>query len=75
MIGPILHVDMTPTEDLPLRILRSYRENCNTRWSSASDGEGPVGGWMAQMNADQRRRGEILDRAIALLQQAEAGRR
>lgn len=26
---PILHVDMTPDADLPLRVLRAYRKNCD----------------------------------------------
>jgi hypothetical protein len=60
---PILHVDMTPDEDLPLRILRAYRSNCDCRWVA----EPPSPLWDA-MNADQERRAKILDLAIAKLQ-------
>ena len=63
---PIMHVDVTPDEGLPLRILEAYRENCNVRWEVHGLGEGE-NQLYDTMNADCERRAEILDRAIALL--------
>jgi len=61
---PIIHVDATPDEEYPLRILRAYRENCNCKW--VSDTENPV---IEQMNKDCHQRAVILDAAITLLEQ------
>jgi len=36
---PIIHVDMTPNNDLPARILRAYLENCNCKWEVWSFGK------------------------------------
>ena len=65
---PIEHVDGTPDNLYPLRILRTYRENCNCMWSeSSSDGEVkyPL---LKLMNDYQIKRAEILDRAITILE-------
>ena len=35
----IHHVDGTPNEEYPLRILRAYRENCNYRWEDNTEGK------------------------------------
>jgi len=37
---PIEHVDGTPDNLYPLRILRAYRENCNCMWSESTNGLG-----------------------------------
>ena len=64
----IQYVDMTPDEDLPLRILRAYRHDCDMRWDTA--GLGPAQTLIYEvMNDSQGLRAEILDRAIAKLQQ------
>ena len=63
---PILHIDATPDDDYPLRILRAYRENCNVKWIAATT-PSSVCEAMNEMN-DQR--AKILDRAITLLEKA-----
>ena len=62
----IVHVDAMPNEDYPLRILRAYRENCNVKFATSTDGtsNSPLLDIMNDMN-DQR--AIILDRAIAKL--------
>jgi len=60
---PIMHVDCTPDDEYPLRILRAYRENCNVRW--ASDLDNPL---MVAMNEACQKRAVILDKAISILQ-------
>ena len=64
----VAFIDATPNEDYPLRILRTYRENCNCRWVSTLDS--PV---YEMMNEASEKRAEILDRAIATLEQALKG--
>ncbi len=65
----IIYVDATPDEEYPLRILRVYRENCNCQWSDSTDPnkivENPL---LKSMNDDQDKRADILDRAIAKLE-------
>ena len=63
----ILNIDGTPDEGYPLRILKAYRENCDCRWTTGTDGHcgDPV---LRLMNDDNDRRAVILDRAIAILQ-------
>lgn len=65
----ILHVDATPNEDYPLRILRAYRHNCDVVYSptdTTSKGIEIIN-MMTQWNIE---RAEILDRAIATLEKA-----
>jgi len=57
------HIDLTPDSDLPLRILRAYRANCNRMWET--DSPDPV--WDL-MNEDQKMRAKILDEAITKLE-------
>lgn len=59
----ILYLDATPDNEYPLRILRAYRENCNSMWATSTDGacDNPL---FTMMNEHQRQRAEILDRAI-----------
>lgn len=63
-----LHVDETPDEDYPIRILRAYRERCDYLISSTTlmDGEkeNPL---FVEMNKLQKKRAKILDRAIKKL--------
>jgi hypothetical protein len=60
---PVLHIDATPDDGYPLRILEAYRENCNMRWVTGSDGkcEDP---FYELMNQLQEERAKILDSAI-----------
>jgi hypothetical protein len=60
---PILHIDMTPNEDLPIRILETYLQNAKVKWQPTYPN--PV---LEKMNEDQDKRIEILTRAIAKLQ-------
>ncbi len=71
----IMHVDATPDGEYPLRILRVYRERCNSRWSStwgsvSNQEENPV---CVAMNKWQDERAEILDKAIAILEEHMRG--
>lgn len=59
----IIHIDGTPNEDYPLRILRAYRENCNCRWESPGENE-----LLKLMNLQCEKRAAILDRAISILE-------
>ena len=63
--APLLHVDATPDNDYPLRILRAYRENCNVKWIAT-----PPSVVYDQMNEMCDQRAKILDRAITLLEKA-----
>ena len=69
---PIKYVDMTPTDDLALRILRAYRADCNCRWVTDTDGS-TVGSnpLLLMMNQHQEQRAEILDKAIGILEKGE----
>lgn len=62
---PIIHVDATPDEAYPIRILRAYRSNCDVRWKFTPPSE-----LCDILNANCELRAEILDRAIALLKAA-----
>jgi len=63
---PIWHIDGTPNDDYPLRILRVYRENCNSYWvvEGIPDNEKLI---YDMMNEYQKQRAEILDKAIEKL--------
>jgi len=60
----VYHIDSTPNEGYPLRILKTYRENCNSKWSSTSDDNS----LLEVMNKHQDQRAEILDKAIEVLE-------
>ena len=63
----IQYVDGTPNEDYPLRILRSYRQQCDCMWAESITGEEPLNPLLKMMNDQNRHRGEILDRAMKKL--------
>ena len=66
---PILHVDATPDEDYPLRILRAYRENCDCMWATTTDGkEDAASPLLVLMNEHNRKRAIILNKAILFLE-------
>ncbi len=60
---PIIHVDATPDDDYPLRILRAYRENCNCKWVAD-----PPSALTDMMNEHCDKRAAILDKAIECLE-------
>lgn len=60
---PIIHIDSTPNEGYPLRILKAYRENCNCKFVATS-----LSPLIKRMNEDCDRRAKILDRVIAILE-------
>ena len=63
---PVEHIDSTPDEDYPLRILRAYRQNCNSYWEvhGLTEDEKRI---YDIMNEDQDKRAKILDAAIEKL--------
>ncbi len=63
----IKHVNATPDDDYPLRILRAYRENCNVKFATTSDGSSDSL-LLDVMNDMNDKRAAILDRAIAALE-------
>ena len=70
----IMHVDCTPDEEYPLRILRVYRENCNVKWSSTTEeGVKETNPLLIQMNKDCDKRARVLDEAIEMLSGVEKG--
>jgi hypothetical protein len=66
------HIDATPNEGYPLRILRVYREACDLRWEEIGDGSiRNPSALLSAMNATQDVRAAILDRAISKLTASE----
>jgi len=61
------HVDATPNDGLPIRILTAYREDCNLAWATTTDGTPSDSPLVASLNELQRQRASILDRALAAL--------
>lgn len=62
-----LHIDATPNETYPLRILQAYRRLGDARWSSSSmeiDDNHPL---IKAMNDAQEKRNALLDKAIEVL--------
>ena len=68
MIEPMIHVDATPDEDYPIRILRAHRSNCDLRWSSTTTGDDETNPLVIAMNELNDKRAALLDKAIALLE-------
>jgi hypothetical protein len=62
---PIKHIDMSPTPDLALRILRAYRADCDCFWEVPS--ELPAKELYYAMNETQKERAKLLDEAINTL--------
>lgn len=61
----VKHIDATPDDGYPLRILRAYRASCDMRFHA-----NPPLALVDKLNDLQERRAEILDTAIALLEAA-----
>lgn len=71
---PILHVDATPDEEYPLRILKAYREICDCEFSESTNRGGQIiSPLIKAMNEHNEKRAEILDRAIAKLRITSTG--
>ena len=62
----IMYIDATPEKNYVLRILMAYRENCNIKWCTGTDGtcDNPL---YQKMNEDQEKRAKLLDEAILKL--------
>ena len=62
----IIHIDATPDDGYVLRILQAYRENCNSKWATSTNGEcdNPI---FDLMNKHQDQRAELLDKAISII--------
>lgn len=63
-----LHIDATLTPDYPLRILRAYREHCNSRWSSSGCGGETDSPLIQKLNELQEQQAELLDKTLAILE-------
>jgi len=62
----IEQVDATPDIKYPLRILQTYRENCNCKWST--DTQGNCDNELFKiMNEHTDQRAKILDKALEIL--------
>lgn len=66
---PIEHIDGTPNDDYPIRILKAYRQNCNCYWEvhGLPKKEALI---YEMMNEHQRQRAKLLDKAIRILEKA-----
>lgn len=67
----IMHIDSTPNNDYPLRILRAYRANCDVKWSdntSSAENEKQLNPMLKLMNNHCDERAIILDNAISVLE-------
>jgi len=65
---PLLHVDMTPTPGLALRILREYLRECSFMLTDNTGGEETKHPLLVMMNEDNKKRARILDEAIRILE-------
>lgn len=62
---PKTHVNATPDDELPIRLLQAYRDDCDILWSTDGDG---VNKTLAEiMNKSQQERAVILDKALEKL--------
>lgn len=65
--APVLHVDATPNDDYPLRVLSAYRQHCNCRWAESTDDSKPQNPLIKIMNEQNSKRAVLLDKAIEKL--------
>lgn len=63
----ILHIDSTPNEKYPLRILQAYRRMGDYKWSSTSGEIDDDHILIRAMNDVQEKRNVLLDKAIEIL--------
>ena len=67
----IMHIDSTPNDDYPLRILRAYKANCDVKWSdntTSNENTKPLNPLLQMMNDHCNERATILDDAIKVLE-------
>jgi environmental stress-induced protein Ves len=62
-----MHVDSTPDDEYPIRILKMYRFACDTEFSVTGLGE-EISEIYDIMNQAQRERAKLLDEAIGTLE-------
>jgi len=62
------HVDGTPDGKYALRILRAYREACNTKWIIEGENIEKARSLYEAMNEHQNQRAAELDKAIEILE-------
>jgi hypothetical protein len=68
---PIKHIDATPDDGYPLRILEAYRRDCDMWCSSSTNlGDPETNPLCIAMNEMQKKRAVVLDKAIAKLREA-----
>jgi hypothetical protein len=63
---PVLFINNTPDEEYPLRILQTYRKNCNCFWSTEGLDVSTMQIYEV-MNDHQKQRAKLLDNAINIL--------
>ena len=66
---PKLYVDATPDKEYPLRILKAYRQDCDCKWASDTDGTLPDNPILKMMNEHNDQRAKYLDKAIRILKE------
>ena len=69
----IIHIDGTPDEYYPLRILKAYRQNCECKFSNSSGNVTEDSVLINKLNEMQDERAKILDNAMKILE--DEGRR
>jgi hypothetical protein len=70
-IGERKHIDATPNDGYPSRILQAYRNDCDLRYSESTGGVVASTPFTRAMNDLQDQRAAILDRALAALAAGE----
>ena len=63
------HVNATPDNMYPIRILQAHRENCNCKWSNSASEIETDNPLLKLMNEQNDERAKILDKAISILQE------
>ena len=61
-------VDATPDGRYALRILRAYRQGCDSKWTDNTSGAEPTNALLVEMSKLQGKRAKELDKAIAILE-------
>ena len=64
---PQKHIDATPNDGYPLRIIQAYRQDCDCKWADTTDGEDTENPLLRLMNDLNEQRAKILDMAIKKL--------
>ncbi len=64
----VMHIDCTPDDDYPLRILRVYRQHCDCQWAEDTEGRETENPLLKMMNEANDKRARILNKAITKLE-------